>query len=298
MKKIYLLSIITALVLTGLRVNGQVNVLKGSNMEDSTKWTVTQIDTVTGQTATVTFNYKDDIPSAGSGGAMRVTASNGLASTGNNAIVWQKVALKAGRRYVVDGAFKDIGTLLAQEFWCQWYINKPTPETAVDYEKEDSARAQINTWNTACIADPAGLDITIQTWSCENAKLSDTVVLTQDTIYTYGVKIGVWNAAIVTYDVVLDSLTLTDLDSTTISAVHSIDAINVNVYPNPASSVITLDGNTQFTQATILNMLGQEVMTVKNFGTTIDVSSLQTGVYFIKFRDNNNTLAVSKFKKK
>lgn len=270
--------------------------VKGGNMEDSTKWIVTQIDTVAGQEATVTFNDTIDIPSAGSGGAMHVTATNAVASTGNNVIIWQKIPLKKGHHYVVDAAFKDLGSLEANEFWCQWYVDTTTPVRGSDYLAEDSCRAQINTWN-ACQTDWAGLDITLTTWDCQNGKKSDTVVVGFDGMYTYGIKMGVWNASVVSYDIVIDNTSLTDLDST-VTAINTAKTVDANLYPNPADNIINIGGNVQFVNASIMNVLGQEVQNVSNFEKSISINGLRPGMYIIKLTDRNSNITVGKFEKR
>ena len=57
------------------------------------------------------------------------------------------------------------------------------------------------------------------------------------------------------------------------------------IYPNPADSFITIEG-VRFEEAVIYNSLGQMVVTSKS--NSIDVSSLEPGVYLLKL-DNNVT---------
>ncbi|MBR3709768.1 MAG: T9SS type A sorting domain-containing protein [Bacteroidales bacterium] len=57
------------------------------------------------------------------------------------------------------------------------------------------------------------------------------------------------------------------------------------IYPNPADSFITIEG-VRFEEAVIYNSSGQVVVTSRN--NTIDVSSLESGVYLLKV-DNNLT---------
>lgn len=63
----------------------------------------------------------------------------------------------------------------------------------------------------------------------------------------------------------------------------------VSMYPNPATEGITLSANTNITDVQIYNALGQLVygLKVNAKTTTIDLSSLQNGVYFVK---TNSTL--------
>jgi thiol-disulfide isomerase/thioredoxin len=61
-----------------------------------------------------------------------------------------------------------------------------------------------------------------------------------------------------------------------------------NVYPNPASSVINIKFDSQFEKEnatiSISNLLGKEVIALNNIisnNTSIDVSSLKNGIYFV-----------------
>jgi hypothetical protein len=63
------------------------------------------------------------------------------------------------------------------------------------------------------------------------------------------------------------------------------DEMSLEVYPNPASSSMTLSSNRPFEKVEIYNMLSQEVYSEKTGKTAsrnIDVSSLPGGIYFIK----------------
>ncbi len=77
----------------------------------------------------------------------------------------------------------------------------------------------------------------------------------------------------------------------------SVDEFNLNtvaIYPNPTNGLISFKNLKEEQVATIYNMLGQKVKTQSVNSTTnsIDVSSLATGTYFIKF---NGVGAVLKF---
>ena len=65
--------------------------------------------------------------------------------------------------------------------------------------------------------------------------------------------------------------------------VNEIAAQNVKVYPNPASSVINIEGidNYNNLDVKIVNVQGQVVKEVSNT-LEINVSDINTGVYFIK----------------
>ncbi len=58
----------------------------------------------------------------------------------------------------------------------------------------------------------------------------------------------------------------------------------VKVYPNPSNSIVTITGTETIDSVSIMNLLGQEVMTKNNNmqSAVLDISSLQNGVYLIK----------------
>ena len=55
---------------------------------------------------------------------------------------------------------------------------------------------------------------------------------------------------------------------------------NVSIYPNPTSSMVTIEMDQEFNGAELLNMQGQVVL--KSDLPTIDMNVLPNGMYFIK----------------
>jgi len=88
------------------------------------------------------------------------------------------------------------------------------------------------------------------------------------------------------------------------AGVNSIDAANaVSVYPNPATSEITvnMEGiNAAQSVVTIENAIGQTVMTVDNKNAfsklNVNVASLENGIYFVKIKTSNG-VATKRFVK-
>jgi len=66
--------------------------------------------------------------------------------------------------------------------------------------------------------------------------------------------------------------------------VSSFEASNIRMYPNPTSSVFTIEANDAIQSVTLYNVLGQEVLAKNSNSTsvTLDVANLQTGVYVVK----------------
>jgi ribosomal protein L28 len=64
----------------------------------------------------------------------------------------------------------------------------------------------------------------------------------------------------------------------------SFEASKVKMYPNPTSSVFTIEANEVIESVSLYNVLGQEVV-AKNPNSnvvTLDIANLQTGVYVVK----------------
>jgi hypothetical protein len=75
---------------------------------------------------------------------------------------------------------------------------------------------------------------------------------------------------------------------------------NIHVYPNPGTGNFTIDFDDQVTtkyELNVINCLGQTVDTKLNKGsskTTLDLSDLENGVYFVEIKDNNKTISTKK----
>lgn len=67
----------------------------------------------------------------------------------------------------------------------------------------------------------------------------------------------------------------------------------LNVFPNPASDVIRIVGQ-NYCKATIIDMCGKIIKEIDKSTSSISVSNLTKGVYFIKIEKNDNTSVVKK----
>ena len=75
-----------------------------------------------------------------------------------------------------------------------------------------------------------------------------------------------------------------NLKATDVLGVQNFDAPHWNVYPNPTSDELHIDGNVVITKVTIFNMLGQMVLEKPANGqtNTIDLSHLNSGTYVLE----------------
>ena len=75
-----------------------------------------------------------------------------------------------------------------------------------------------------------------------------------------------------------------------------IENKHVNIYPNPADNQLFVDTHHDIKEIEIFNNLGQEVITT-NLSQSIDISNLNTGIYFIKLLFNSGKTSIAKFVK-
>jgi hypothetical protein len=66
--------------------------------------------------------------------------------------------------------------------------------------------------------------------------------------------------------------------------VASFEASKIKMYPNPTSSVFTIEANEAVESVSLYNVLGQEVLSKNpnSNSVTLDITNLQTGVYVVK----------------
>jgi hypothetical protein len=80
----------------------------------------------------------------------------------------------------------------------------------------------------------------------------------------------------------IDKVTFANASASISAAKHE-----VLIFPNPAQNVISVSFETPINQFNIMDAYGRLVL--QSVSSTIDVSSLNAGTYFIQFNDNGNT---------
>ena len=75
------------------------------------------------------------------------------------------------------------------------------------------------------------------------------------------------------------------------------DLVDIAMYPNPATSVVTLEASQEIATIQIMNLLGQTVsiIEVNNTSSTVNVSQLRTGVYIANVLFSNGSVQTIKF---
>ncbi len=100
------------------------------------------------------------------------------------------------------------------------------------------------------------------------------------------------------YDVALTQAQITQLyNAFNTASVNDIN-LRVKLFPNPATSNVNIQTNLRFKEVAIFNLQGQLLSVLPVVSETINVSSLNEGVYFLRFKDNivsyNKRLVVSR----
>ncbi|MFK8045876.1 MAG: M14 family zinc carboxypeptidase [Crocinitomicaceae bacterium] len=67
-------------------------------------------------------------------------------------------------------------------------------------------------------------------------------------------------------------------------SINEFGAQNFNIYPNPASDILTIEQSDELVDVSIYNQLGQYITSPKLMGNKIDVSNLMEGIYYLKLQ--------------
>ena len=97
------------------------------------------------------------------------------------------------------------------------------------------------------------------------------------------------------YDFGNDSIGLITFNiNTPALSIDDFDALGFKYFPNPVTNALTLKAQKNIQNVTVSNMLGQEVlrMSPNTLESNLDMSSLNTGSYFVKVTINNATETV------
>lgn len=80
------------------------------------------------------------------------------------------------------------------------------------------------------------------------------------------------------------------LHKNTTLGTDEFEVSNVELYPNPASNVLNIESKSTIERVSVYNLLGQEVIsrTPNTESVTLDVASLQVGVYVVKTSIDGN----------
>ncbi|MEI7677415.1 MAG: T9SS type A sorting domain-containing protein, partial [Bacteroidales bacterium] len=73
--------------------------------------------------------------------------------------------------------------------------------------------------------------------------------------------------------------------------VNTLDKFNdVQIFPNPAKSIINLKSNHEIKSVEVCDLSGKQLMKTINPKNSVDISSVQKGIYFLKISLNNGLM--------
>ena len=294
----FLTSIMLVCLFLTTNIQGQEKVT-GGNMEDEGAWTITNKGEPT-EEPDYTFNYTGDVPSAGSGGCLRIQGymEPGGVDAQIDSYCFQEVMLTAGKTYMFTGAFKDISPDQVYNFWCEVGLSIEHPDSNnIDYI------AGINTWD-GC---GPGLDGTFQDDYCKYDGPLYTVsdILEGDVTFYLLVLTGMWDNGDDPreFDVLIDEFSLVEYEE---SGERDIEngfdgstALLYN-YPNPFSESTTIAYTVPEkcdVRLTVYNILGEEIAVLVNemktggtYYVQFDGSDLMNNIYFCSLKTDDETI--------
>ena len=73
-----------------------------------------------------------------------------------------------------------------------------------------------------------------------------------------------------------------------------------NMYPNPTSNVLNIEGLEDITRVEVYNTVGQQVNAIENVSNTVrfETGNLETGIYFVNFYNQDGVVTTQKFLKR
>lgn len=77
----------------------------------------------------------------------------------------------------------------------------------------------------------------------------------------------------------------------TTGEIEELEGTPISIYPNPATNVLNIDVSGKMQQLTLINPTGQLVFSqeVEAGTTTINLNGLESGLYFVRIENENNT---------
>lgn len=115
------------------------------------------------------------------------------------------------------------------------------------------------------------------------------------TINTTGLSIGNYELYAIDFGNNISDATVTEVISA--AGIAQDVSARYTIYPNPVEEVIYITFSENVQRVEILNVLGQKVKPIENVSKTIDVSDLQSGIYFIQLFVDNDVITKSFIKK-
>ena len=84
---------------------------------------------------------------------------------------------------------------------------------------------------------------------------------------------------------------------TTSTGIYYTKNTSINIYPNPVSSILTINGVNENAEISVFDLYGKKVLSQKTNSNTIDVSDLSEGIYIVNITSENETVNYKIIKK-
>jgi len=147
---------------------------------------------------------------------------------------------------------------------------------------------------TVVITDDNGVNwSTLYVWNADNAPANEATPMPEVDLASYNglVRIGILgsNGTVADsedFNFYVDNFSVTS----TSLGIDTVSKSNFTYFPNPVNNVLSIKAQASIDSITVYNMLGQTVVrsTPNTTTTTVDMSELQTGAYFVQVAINNS----------
>ncbi|WP_298533706.1 LamG-like jellyroll fold domain-containing protein [uncultured Algibacter sp.] len=96
------------------------------------------------------------------------------------------------------------------------------------------------------------------------------------------------------YDVALTAAQINQLYNEFNTASVSENSVSVSMYPNPASSIISIRSSLRFDTASVFNLNGQLIKTISIENEMVDIGFLNSGIYLMRLSEDGNSSLVKR----
>ena len=168
----------------------------------------------------------------------------------------------------------------------------PMTLSTLEVNNEQYESVLVSVENVECLSLPD----TFGVWTIDDGSGLTNV---DDIMYTLTPEIGTfYNIMGVAYERLADYRILprSVADVSIVLTENDLLAQEISIYPNPASEFIFVNSTKPYTEIFVQNVFGQSLIVSKQ--NTLDISSLDNGIYFISVYDNNTLINRTKLIKK
>jgi len=193
--------------------------------------------------------------------------------------------------------YTEIGSLTGLTKISAGTIHPAYPVTKANSTTEELEGVLVTLTNIPCV-DASGSP-TYGEWTVYNGTDSTKIggLLYKYTTAVAGTSYNITGVVYLAYGGVVRVEPRDANDVTVATGISEIDKNSISIFPNPVSSTLFLNNIEGTQMIRISNILGETIQSAKVLGnfTTINVSKLSDGVYFISLIDANGVINTKKF---